>query len=253
MSVREASPDAAPASSEHWRELEDTIAYRFTNPEWLQRALTHRSHAEEVSAVSGDPANEQLEFLGDSILGFLVSEALVDRFPAEREGRLSKLKAYLVSAAHLHPVAERLGIGRHLLLGRGEEQSGGRQKRALLVDTVEALVAALYRDGGIAPARAFVRQWIVDVVDWAQFPAADFKSQLQEWLQRRHASAPHYRVIREKGPEHEKTFTVELRIAGEQMARAEGSSKKAAEQAAAQIALGRLQENEGGIRNESSG
>jgi ribonuclease-3 len=238
---------------DNWRELEDAIGYRFANPEWLLRALTHRSHAEEVASGAGELANEQLEFLGDSILGFLVSEALVNRFPAEREGRLSKLKAHLVSAAHLHPVADRLAIGRHLLLGRGEEQSGGRHKRALLVDTVEALVAALYRDGGIAPARQFVRQWIVDAVDWEQFPVADFKSELQEWLQQRRVSAPQYRVVREKGPEHEKVFTVELRIGGEQMARADGSSKKAAEQAAAQAALSRLREREREFRDRTAG
>ena len=227
-----------------WKDLEDAVGYRFGNPEWLLRALTHRSHVEEVStAAAGDLANEQLEFLGDSILGFLVSEALVDRFPEEREGRLSKLKAHLVSAAHLHPIAERLEIGRYLLLGKGEEQSGGRSKRALLVDTLEASVAARYRDGGMAPARQFVRQWIVDSVDWAQPLTADFKSELQELLQERRAAAPRYRVVREQGPEHRKVFTVELRIGSEQVAQAEGSSKKAAEQAAAQIVLSRLRES----------
>ena len=226
-----------------WKDLEDAIGYRFRNPDWLLQALTHRSHAEEFAAAGGELANEQMEFLGDAILGFLVSEALVDRFPSHREGRLSKLKAHLVSASHLHPVAERLEIGRFLLLGKGEEQSGGRSKRALLVDTVEALVAALYRDGGMAPARQFVLQWIVEAVDWAEPPEADFKSELQERLQERRAPPPRYRVVCEKGPEHQKVFTVELSIGGETVAQAEGNTKKAAEQAAAQIALSRLRES----------
>jgi ribonuclease-3 len=236
-----------------WKDLEDIIGYRFGNPEWLLQALTHRSHTEEVPVPGGELANEQMEFLGDSILGFLVSEALVDRFPEEREGRLSKLKAHLVSAAHLHPVAERLEIGRFLLLGKGEEQTGGRAKKALLVDTLEALVAALYRDGGMEPARHFVHRWVLDSVDWEQPPTPDHKSALQEWLQERHAAPPRYRVVRERGPEHKKVFTVELRIGGEVVAQAEGESKKAAEQAAAHIAVSRLRENQIAIGNRKSG
>ena len=226
-----------------WKDLEDAIGYRFQNPELLLQALTHRSHSEEVPVPGGELANEQMEFLGDAILGFLVSELLIDRFPAYREGRLSKLKAHLVSAAHLHPVAERLEIGRFLRLGKGEEQSGGRSKRALLVNTLEALVAALYRDGGMAPARQFIQRWILESVDWAQPPTADCKSELQELLQERRASPPRYRVIRERGPEHQKVFTVELRVGGEPIAEAEGNSKKTAEQAAAAIALTLLREN----------
>jgi len=191
----------------------------------------------------GELANEQMEFLGDSILGFIVSEALVNRFPQEREGRLSKLKAHVVSAAHLHPVAERLGIGRYLLLGRGEELTGGRAKRALLVDTLEALVAALYRDGGIQAAGDFVRRWVLEPIDWEQPETGDFKSALQELLQERHGPPPRYRVVRERGPEHKKVFTVELRIGNEVVSQGEGESKKAAEQGAAQTALSRLRES----------
>jgi ribonuclease III len=230
-----------PASN--WKELEDAVGYRFRDAEWLRQALTHRSHTEEVPVPGGELANEQMEFLGDSILGFIVSEALVDRFPSEREGRLSKLKAHLVSAAHLHDAAVRLGIGRYLLLGKGEEQTGGRAKRALLVDTLEALVAALYRDGGMEPTRQFVLRWVLGPVDWEQLATGDFKSALQEWLQERHAPPPRYRVVRERGPEHKKVFTVELRIGHDRVAEAEGESKKAAEQAAAEIALNRLREN----------
>ncbi|MBI4478454.1 MAG: ribonuclease III [Acidobacteria bacterium] len=234
------------------RDLEDAIGYSFRSPDWLRQALTHRSHTEEVPCAGGELANEQMEFLGDSILGFVVSEALVERFPDYREGRLSKLKAHLVSAAHLHPVAERLEIGRFLLLGKGEEQSGGRAKKALLVNTLEALVAAIYQDGGMAPARQFVRRWILDSVDWAQPPSADFKTELQEILQERRAAPPRYQVVSERGPEHQKLFTIELRIGGEQFARAEGQSKKAAEQAAAEIALRRLRESEIEHRNRKT-
>jgi len=230
-------------------ELEKAIGYSFQDSSWLRQALTHRSYAEEFPDGGSELANEQMEFLGDSILGFVVSEALVERFPDYREGRLSKLKAHLVSAAHLHPVAERLEIGRYLLLGKGEEQSGGRVKKALLVNTLEAVVAAVYRDGGEAAARDFVRRSILDAVDWAQPPTADFKSELQEMLQERRSAPPRYRVVRESGPEHQKLFTIELRINGELFARAEGNTKKAAEQAAAQIALGRLQETEVEHRN----
>jgi ribonuclease-3 len=221
---------------ESWKGLEKTIGYRFDQPDLLLQALTHRSHPEGA-------ANERMEFLGDSILGFLVSEALVDRFPEFREGQLSKLKARLVSAAHLHPVAERLELGRYLRLGKAEDQRGDRSNRALVVDTLEALVAALYRDGGLAPTRRFVEQWILDSVDWQQVPTVDYKTELQEWLQQRHAPPPRYIVVREQGPEHRKIFTVELRVAGERIAQGEGASKKAAEQVAAQIALSHLREH----------
>jgi ribonuclease-3 len=224
------------------KDLESIAGYSFQNPEWLKQALTHRSYAEEYPASGSELANEQMEFLGDSILGFIVSEALVERFPDCREGRLSKLKAHLVSATHLHEAAERLEIGRFMLLGKGEEQSGGRAKKALLVNTLEALVAAIYGDGGMAQARTFVRRWILDSVDWEQAPAADFKSELQEMLQERRSVPPRYRVVRESGPEHQKLFTIELRIDGEVFAQAEGSTKKAAEQTAARIALNRLRE-----------
>lgn len=228
--------------AESWEELERAIGHRFQEPSLLRRALTHRSCAEESAGAGRVPSNEQMEFLGDSILGFLVSEALVKRFPEASEGWLSKLKSRLVSAAHLHPVAKRLDLGRHLRLGKGEDQRGDRANRSLLVDTLEALVAALYRDGGLPPARRFVEQWILEPADWEQVPSTDYKTELQELLQQQHAAAPRYHVVRERGPEHRKTFTIELRVGGKRMARAEGGSKKEAEQAAAQIALSHFRE-----------
>jgi len=226
-----------------WKQLEDAIGYRFANPDFLIRALTHRSHIEESSRGAADTSNEQMEFLGDAILGYLASVALVNRFPEYREGTLSKMKAYLVSAAHLLPVAQRLGIGDFLLLGKGEEQSGGRKKRALLVDALEALVAAVYLDGGLRAAESFVHHCIFNGVDWNHVPVVDYKSELQEYLQERHSPPPKYVVVREAGPEHEKVFTVQLQIGPDRVAQAEGHTKKAAEQAAAQMGLNLLQEN----------
>ena len=222
-------------------DLERAIGYSFRNPALLLRALTHRSHAQE-SPEDGSLPNEQMEFLGDSILGFLVSEALVERCPAWSEGKLSKLKAHLVSAAHLHSAAQRIGLGQFLRLGKGEEQSGGRAKKTLLVDALEALVAALYLDRGLDAAREFVHRFILEPVQWEEAQTVDFKSALQEFLQGRRAPPPRYVVVRERGPEHHKIFTVQIRLRGEELAEADGDSKKAAQQAAAQIALSKLKE-----------
>ena len=223
-------------------ELEHDIGYSFRNPSLLVRALTHRSHAQESSGANGGLPNEQMEFLGDAILGFLVSEALVERFPECAEGRLSKLKAHLVSATYLHSVAQEMALGRFLLLGKGEEQSGGRAKKTLLADALEALVAALYLDGGMDPTRAFVCRYVLDSVNWKELQTADYKSELQELLQGRSDPPPRYVVVRERGPEHHKVFTVQIRLRGEELAQADGDSKKAAQQAAAQLALAKLRE-----------
>jgi ribonuclease-3 len=224
-------------------ELEHAIGYSFLNPALLVRALTHRSHAQESSAADGNLPNEQMEFLGDAILGFLVSEALVEQLPGCAEGRLSKLKAHLVSSAHLHSVAQGLDLGRFLLLGKGEEQSGGRGKKTLLVDALEALVAAVYLDGGLEAVRTLVRSRVLDSVNWIQMQTADYKSELQEFLQGRRDPPPRYIVVRERGPEHHKIFTVQIRLRGEELSQADGDSKKAAQQAAAQIALAKLRES----------
>lgn len=222
-------------------DLEQAIGYSFRNRSLLIRALTHRSHAQE-SSEEGSLPNEQLEFLGDAILGFLVSEALVERFPSWSEGKLSKLKAHLVSAAHLHSAAQRIGLGQFLRLGKGEEQSGGRAKKTLLVDALEALVAALYLDNGLDPARVFVHRFLLDSGTWDEARTVDFKSALQELLQSKHVPPPRYVVVGERGPEHHKVFTVQIRLRGEELAQADGDTKKAAQQAAAQIALSRLKE-----------
>lgn len=223
-------------------QFEARIGHRFLRPELLRRALTHSSLANETrarNAVAED--NEPLEFLGDSILGFLVSEALVKRHPQAREGELSRSKAHLVSAAHLYGVARRLDIGAVLELGRSEELSGGREKKTLLVDAVEALIAAIYLDGGMDPARAFVMAHVMDApslgdedADTDIQPAVtNFKSALQEMSQALKLPPPRYATVRERGPEHSKLFTVEVTVGKQFSGQAEGRTKKIAAQRAA--------------------
>lgn len=227
--------------------LEGALGHTFKDRQLLERALTHKSRVYEKSA-NGQPTtdNEQLEFLGDAILGFVMSDCLVRRYPSSPEGRLSKLKAHLVSAARLYEVAQDLKLGEYLLLGRGEEMSGGREKKALLSDAVEALIAALYLDAGLDTARAFIESRVVgsfqppdDGIDGA---VADHKSSLQEMAQALKLPPPRYVIINEDGPEHSKTFTVEVRLGKEWVSQAQGMSKKSAGQKAAQQILQQLTE-----------
>jgi len=223
--------------------LELKINHRFSNPEMLRRALIHSSHAHEARAGLDTPVgdNEQLEFLGDSILGFVVAEALVQRFPEYQEGELSRQKGHLVSAAHLHGVARRLELGRYLELGRSEEMSGGRAKKTLLVDALEAVIAAMYLDGGLEPVRGFVTAHILDArfeddeAEGLDFEPGitNFKSALQELAQSRKLPQPRYTTVTERGPEHAKTFTVEVRVGKDWNGQAEGRTKKTAAQRAA--------------------
>jgi len=232
--------------------LEVAAGYRFVDREILRRALTHSSHVHEQAMPAADAAlrdNEQFEFLGDSVLGFLISDDLLQRHPEAAEGRLSKLKARLVSAAWLHEAAQCLQLGEYLRLGRGEEMSGGRAKKTLLVDAFEALIAAIYLDGGMQAARDFVNRFVVAPSLSAAGPAdehlpqslTDYKSALQEFAQARHLPQPRYVIVRERGPEHSKTFTVEARVGREWVGQAEGNTKKSAAQKAARDVYQRLQ------------
>jgi ribonuclease-3 len=229
------------------QDLERALGHTFANRELLERSLTHKSRIYE-KAVEGQNSsdNEQLEFLGDAILGFAVSECLVRRYPAYPEGRLSKLKAHLVSAARLHEVAKALGLGVYLLLGRGEEMSGGREKKALLSDAVEALIAAMYLDGGLEVARGFIEEHVVGAFDVPEegldSAVTDYKSALQELAQSLRLPPPRYVIVAEDGPEHSKTFTVEVRLGKEWVSQAQGLSKKSAGQLAAQQILQQLTE-----------
>ncbi len=235
--------------------LEDRLGYRFRQPDLLERALTHRSLANE-DATGGILDNESLEFLGDAVLGFTIADALFRRFPEYDEGQKSKLKSLLVSTPTLAKLARQLQLGDFLILGRGEEKTGGRRKQALLADGYEAIIAAIYVDGGIDAARAFImRQFepLIDEVRQPGFGGRDHKSALQEYLQAHDYPLPEYHVASESGPDHRKLFQVEVRVRGEVIAQAAGRSKKEAEQEAARLALERLQdEGRGQAANGSS-
>jgi ribonuclease-3 len=221
--------------------LEAAMGYRFRDRGLLEHALTHRSRANE-DVTGGVFDNESLEFLGDAVLGFVIADMLFRRFPERDEGQKSKLKATLVSATALSRRAEALDVGRHLLLGRGEEKSGGRSKPALLADTYEALIAALYLDGGIDAARRFIDREFGDAMAEAGRSRVvdDHKSELQESLQARGLPLPDYVVADEQGPAHQRVFVVDVRVAGEVVARGEGRTKKEAEQDAARRARARF-------------
>ncbi len=220
------------------KRLEQKLNYTFRNRDLLRRALTHRSRSAEEASRQQGPAedNEQLEFLGDAVLGLVVSETLLSYFPQMPEGRLSKTKARLVSADHLYEVALSLELGDFLRLGRGEERSGGRQKKALLADCLEAVIAAIYLDGGQQAARHFVNEQIIgnpECISARQSGVSDFKGALQELAQSRGLPPPRYRTAATSGPEHSKTFVVEVSLGDVWTARGEGGSKKAAGQQAA--------------------
>jgi ribonuclease-3 len=219
-------------------DLQSQIGYHFQNPRLLLEALTHASFAQETN--SGQRDNEQLEFLGDAVLNFIVSVRLADAFPEYEEGKLSRARARLVAAEHLAYVAGRLQLGEYLRLGRGEEKTGGRSKSNLQVNALEALIAALYRDGGLEAARSFVDRFVLpeDLPSRAdELFSTDFKSALQEYLQGAKARPAEYRVVEEFGPEHQKTFSVEVVLDDGRAARGSGGSKKAAEQQAARLLL----------------
>jgi ribonuclease-3 len=222
--------------------LQEAAEYRFRDRGTLEHALTHRSRANE-DVTGGVVDNESLEFLGDAVLGFVIAELLFVRFPDRDEGQKSKMKAALVSTPALARQAGRLGLGEHLLLGRGEEKTGGRRKRALLADGYEALIAAIYLDGGMDAARAFIlREFepLLDDVAGAVTIGDDHKSALQETLQGRGDPLPEYVVTAEDGPAHRRLFTVEVRVRGTVLAEADGRTKKDAEREAARKALDRL-------------
>ena len=222
--------------------LERAAGYNFRDPGLLEHALTHTSRANE-DVSGGVIDNESLEFLGDAVLGFAIADLLFRRFPDRDEGWKSKMKAALVSTTSLARLAEGLDLGQHLLLGRGEEKTGGRRKQALLADGYEALIAAIYLDGGIEHVTAFIARQFEGLINEARTPAAafhDFKSALQERVQSAGDALPEYAVIGETGPDHHKLFQVQVRVGGKALAEGAGRSKKEAEQEAARAALAQL-------------
>lgn len=226
---------------DEFEELQTRIAYRFRDRGLLEHALTHKSRAaEDVSGGVAD--NESLEFLGDAVLGLVVADALFHQYPTYDEGQKSKIKAAVVSTQSLARHAEQMRLGDHLILGRGEEKTGGRFKQALLADAYEALIAAIYLDGGLEAASAFLRRELKDSIDAGheQTVARDYKSALQERLQALGLGLPEYRVAGETGPDHRKQFAVEVVVRGEVLGAATGKAKKEAEQEAARLALEKL-------------
>ncbi|MBI4264296.1 MAG: ribonuclease III [Acidobacteria bacterium] len=227
---------------DEFEELQRRIGYRFRDRGLLEHALTHKSRAAE-DASGGVIDNESLEFLGDAVLGLVVAEALFRMYPAYTEGQKSKIKAAVVSTQSLARHAERLRLGEHLILGRGEEKTGGRFKQALLADTYEALIAAVYLDGGLSAAAAFLERELTDAIEAGTVQTVvgqDYKSALQERLQALGRPLPEYRVAGEAGPDHRKLFSIEVVVQGEVLGAATGRAKKEAEQEAARLALAHL-------------
>jgi ribonuclease-3 len=220
-------------------DLELEIGYSFRSRALLDRALTHRSFANE-RADEGCRHNEALEFLGDSVLGFVVSAWLLDRFPDQPEGKLSKMKAYMVSEISLAELAESIDLGRFIRLNRGEEKTGGRRKRALLADAYEAVIGAIFLDGGIDAAQRFLRRELsakMRSIDPESMIGDDYKSALQERLQAEGRPMPEYILVEASGPDHRRTFRVQLRVGGSILSSGEGSTIKVAQQEAARFAL----------------
>ena len=221
------------------RDLEKLLGYSFKDEALLSRALTHRSFVNE-NEQERLQNNESLEFLGDAVLGFLISSRIFQHYPNLTEGELSKIKAYLVSAANLVRLAEGIHLGDFVRLSRGEEKTGGRKKRAIIVDTFEAIIGAIYLDGGVEAASEFVGRQVdsfLESLDLGQLTYGDFKSALQEQLHNLGRPEPIYRVVNEIGPDHKKTFVVQVVIHGEVMAQSTGRTKKEAQQSAARLAL----------------
>ncbi|MBI3552794.1 MAG: ribonuclease III [Elusimicrobia bacterium] len=212
--------------------LEDLTGYRFKNPDLLKEALSHKSFASE--SKSGI-YNERLEFLGDSILAAVVAHQLYEAYPRDDEGSLSKKKAMLVSRPSLAHWAAELELGSYLFLGVGEENSGGRVRQSLLSNALEALIGAIYLDGGYPAAERFIRRWCS--VRHGNLEETDYKSRLQEVLQKKFKVPPSYETTEAEGPDHDKTFRVAVRLGKKALGKGEGKTKKEAEQAAARDAL----------------
>jgi ribonuclease-3 len=230
--------------------LEEQLGHKFHDIGLLEHALTHRSRAHE-DASGGVIDNESLEFLGDAVLGFVIADMLFQIFPTHSEGYKSKVKASIVSAASLTRLAEKIDLGHYVLLGRGEEKTGGRRKHAILADSFEAVIAAVYLDGGIEAAREFIVSQFGPLLTLAGDQAAeaafteDWKSALQESLQAAGLGLPRYRLASVEGPDHRKRFDVEVLVGGQPAGRASGRSKKEAEQQAAKAALEKIGQTPG--------
>jgi ribonuclease-3 len=221
------------------KDLETALGYRFQNITLLENALTHSSYANERwhnSLLS----NERLEFLGDSVLGMLVAEYLFRSFPNRPEGELTRMRADMVCEKTLAAVAEKIGLGQHLLLGHGEDRLGGRKRDSILADAVESVIAACYIDGGMEAAHAFIERFVLCEVPVRQMHNVDYKTALQEKVQQKKNQVLQYALVGQSGPDHDKQFEVQVTLNGDVVGKGIGSSKKRAEQAAAKAAMEKL-------------
>ena len=221
------------------KDLEIAIGYRFKNIMLLQNALTHSSYANE-QWHDGLKSNERLEFLGDSILGMVVAQHLFRTFPHRLEGDLTRMRADMVCEKALAKIALQLDLGKHLLLGNGEEQNGGRNRSSILADAVESVLAACYLDGGMPAAENFIKKFVLCNVPTDKPANLDYKTALQELVQQKKNQQLSYRLVGESGPDHDKEFTVEVFLNGKVVGEGTGTSKKRAEQAAAKMAMEKL-------------
>jgi ribonuclease-3 len=222
-------------------EVEDRLGYQFKNKKLLEQAFIHRSYYNEHREQTLEH-NERLEFLGDSVLGLLISDYLYHHLPTQAEGELSRLRAHLVEASSCAKFLFKLGLGPFVLLGKGERMNEGRGRDTILADLFEALLGAIYLDGGIAEVkRLFWMHFEKEIQAILEHPARNWKAELQDYSQKKYQTPPVYKVISETGPDHSKIFLVAAFLGDEEAGRGTGSSKKEAEQAAAQDSIGKLQ------------
>ena len=221
------------------KDLEAAIGYKFKNITLLQNALTHSSYANEQWHDSLK-SNERLEFLGDSILGMVVAEHLYDSQPNRPEGDLTRMRADMVCERSLAEIAQKVNLGSHLLLGKGEEQNGGRNRPSILADAVESVIAACFLDGGMEAAERFIHRFVLCNIPEKKMHNQDYKTALQELVQQKKNQVLSYKLVGESGPDHDKQFLVELTLNGEVVGRGIGTSKKRAEQDAARMAIEKI-------------
>jgi ribonuclease III len=247
---RAASISLKPERRKELQLFEKHTGIRFRELEFLNQAFTHRSFANELGETGEN--NERLEFLGDSVLGLAVSEYLYETLPDQPEGELARIKSFVVSEASLSEIARGLRVDNFILIGKGEEYSGGRSKKAILADCLEAIIGAYYLDSGFQPARRFVHQMLIPEINKVleDRHAKDYKTLLQEYVQKRMKTYPKYRVVQKTGPDHDKTFWIEVHIGDRSFGAGKGKNKKEAEQEAARIAYEGMHVAEKVARNE---
>lgn len=230
-------------SEQELSSLEDELGYQFKNIGLFREALQHSSYVNEQRDLDLQD-NERLEFLGDAVLDLVITHILMEQFPKTREGDLSRMRATIVNESQLSLVAQRLNLGQHLLLGRGEAQSNGQEKKSILADALEAVIAAVYLDGGLQAGFEVIGRQFSEMISHVRDRLAeeDFKSRLQELVQVQFKRIPDYKIVAESGPDHDKTFEVRLSIGNSLTTHGTGKSKKAAEQAAAEVAIEKLKD-----------